>query len=189
MTRRFLDNIRTELDALLVTGGATTALELKPLLIDMIDSTVQDESAIASNTPSLAIPTAVAFTPLTAGIYDLSVGGDATFLKLDVAGGTVTTASTAGFTYEFEGKISFTDIGSNQAIDFSILADGVQVGFIAAMTGGGGSRARTAAFSHIQLSAGANAVYTIGVSTPAGVSTIDILSVGLTAMITPTNNP
>jgi hypothetical protein len=191
MARRFLDSIRADIASQLadnVTGNITAPV-MQNLLLDMIDSTIQDEAAIASNAISLAVPTAIDWTSLAVGVYDITVGGDATFLKLDAVNGTVTTSATAGFTYEFEGKISFSDIGSNTPIDFSILADGVQVGFIAAMTGGGGTRARTSAFSHISLSATPNAVYTIGVRTPNSINALDILSVGITAIITPTNNP
>lgn len=190
MTRRFLDNVRADIATLLAdnTTGDITAPIMQGVLLDMIDSTIQDESAIASNTPSLAVATAIAWQPLTTGIYDVSTGGDATFLILDVINGTVTTSATAGFSYSFEGKVSFTDINSNTPIEFSILKNGVQVGFIAALTGGGGTRPRSTAFSHINLSAGANDVYTIGIQTPNGVSSIDIVSVGLSATILPTNN-
>lgn len=189
MARGFLDPIRTRIAALYVTGGGIEAPTEGSLMLDLLDSSIQDEAAIASNISSIAVPTAVAWTPLTTGIYDTSVGGDADFLKVDVVAGTITTSATAGFTYILEGVISFSDVSSNTAIEFSILADGVQVGFIAAMTGGGGARPRTASFSHVILSASTNAVYTIGVQTPAAINSIDIISIGLSATIQPTNNP
>ena len=189
MSRRFLDDVRADLTALLVTGGATTAPELNALLIDTIDSSIQDESVIASNAPSLAVATAIAFAPLTTGIYDVEVGGDASFLIPDIVNGNITTSSTAGFTYELEGKVSFNDLGANIAIDFCILKNGVQEGFIAELTGGGGTRSRTASFSHITLSAGASDVFQIGVQTPVAVNTIDINSIALSCTIQPTNNP
>lgn len=188
MTRRFLDDIRANITALLVTAGETTAPDLAALMIDQVDSVVDDEAAIASTTPSLAVPTAIAWQPLTTGIYDISVGGDGDFLKVDATAGNITGSSVAGFTYELDGKISFQDLGSNVAINFSILVDGVQAGFIAALTGGGGTRPRTAAFTHIVLSAPADALFQIGIQTPDGVQAIDIGSVGLQATIKPTNN-
>lgn len=188
MTRRFLDDIRGDLTAQLVTGGDTTAPALNALLLDMIDSVIQDESIIASNTTSLAVPTAIAWQPLTTGIYDIEVGGDGNFLKPDVINGFIETISVLGFTYEVEAKINFADLGSNTEIDFSILNNGVPVGFVASLTGGGGSRPRSASFSHIDLSTVANSQFTIGVQTIGGVNTIDIISVGLTLTIQPTNN-
>ncbi len=189
MTRRFLDDVRGDLTAQLATGNQTPAPALNLLLLDVIDSTIQDEAVIASNTASPAVPTAIAWAPLTTGIYDVETGGDAEFLKIDLINGSVTTATTGGFTYKIDGNISFDDVASNTPIEFSVLADGVQVGFIAALNGGGSSRPRTASFSHVALSAGADTVFTIGVQTPNGVNTIDIASIALSVTIQPTNNP
>lgn len=203
MTRRFLDDIRADkltvaaaFTDLLVTAGDTTAPALNGILQtnlaldqDMLDSVTQDESAIASNAPSLGVATTAAFTPLTTGIYDIAVGGDDDFLTVDAAAGTITTSPIAGFTYTCEGRVTFQDIGSSVPIEFSILADGVQAGFIGGLTGGGNTRPRTVAFSHIKLATPANTVYTIGVRTPNGNQDIDITSIAMSCFIQATNNP
>ena len=189
MTRRFLDDIRNDVTTILVTNGETTAAEMRGMMLDMLDSTIQDEAVIASNVPSLAVPTAITFIPLTTGIYDAEVGGDADFITVDIINGTIKSSTTAGFTYELEGKVSFQDLGVNTPINFAILRNGIQQGFIAEMTGGGNNRPRTASFSHVVLSAESDAIFTIGVQTPNGVQNIDINSIAMSCTIQPTNNP
>lgn len=189
MARRFLDNIRADMALLYVPGGGIAAVNEGALMLDMLDSVIQDEAVIASNAASLAVPTTTSYLPLTTDIYDVGVGGDDDFITLDVINGTVTTSSTPGFTYELEGKVSFADLGSNVKINFSVLVNGVQAGFVAELTGGGGTNPRTASFSHVVLSALADAVFTIGVQTPDVADTIDINSIALSCTIQPTNNP
>jgi hypothetical protein len=194
MTRRFLDDVRADLTALLVTAGATTALELQPLLIDTIDSSVDDECVVGSTIPAVGIPILVTWTPIVldgvgGAVYDTAVGGDATFLKVSIPLGKVTLSTVPGFTYEVEGYINFSDLGSNVAIDFSILVDGVPVGFLASLTGGGSARARSATMKALILSTGADAVIELGVRTPDGAQAIDTSSLGILVTIKPTNNP
>lgn len=186
--RRFLDDVRDDINNMIVSGGGLLATELAPLMIDMIDSTIQDESALSSVTETLAQPIGTGWTPVAAAVFDTSVGGDAEFLKVSLPTGSIETASTAGFTYRATGLLSFQDIGSNVSIEFSILKNGQQAGFIAAMTGGGNNRARSASFQHVDLSAGEDDLYTIGVRCPDGVQDIDIISIGLGLSILPTNN-
>ena len=187
--RKFLDTVRADLTALLVTAGATPAPSLNALLIDVIDSSIDDEALISSNVASAAIPTATTWTPLTTGIYDVAQGGDGSFLTTDAVAGTITSSPTAGFTYNANGLVSFTDIATNTVIEFSILRNGVPFGYIASITGGGGARPRSVGFEHTVISAGASDVFTIGVQTPAGATTVDISSIGLGLTIKPTNNP
>jgi hypothetical protein len=159
------------------------------LHLDTIDSCIQDEAAIVSSTPSTGIATTTTWQPLTTGIYDGTVGGDASFLIMDAVNGTVTTSATAGFTYSFAGKLSLTGIDQNTPIEFAILADGVAVGFIASVTGGHNSRPLSVDVGFITLSTPASTVYTIGVQTPDGVQTIAISDIALGVTINPTNNP
>ena len=191
MTRRFLDEIRAEINAQIVTNAAgdITAALLNPLMIDTIDSCIQDECAIASNTTSLAVPTTATWASLGTGVYDIVTGGDGDFLSPDEVIGDISSSDTAGFTYLVEGKVSIEGINQNTSIEFSILADGVPVGFIASVTGGHGERPLSTSFSHLSLSTPAGTHYTIGVNTPNGAETIDIGSVGLSLTIQPTNNP
>lgn len=188
MARRFLDDVKSDLSALLVTGGNTPAPALADLLIDTIDSTVDDESAIFSSGASLGVAISTAWTPITAA-YDGQVGGDADFLKTDFAAGTITTTTTAGFTYKTDGFVSFTDLGANVVIEFAILRGGVPVGVIATLTGGGNNRPRIANFSSFDLSNSPDDVYSIGIRTPDGAQSIDILDIALAVTISPTRNP
>ena len=189
MSRRFLDDIRNDLTGLLVTAGQTTAPELNALLIDMIDSTIQDEAAISSNTLSSGIATTTSFVSLTSDIYDSTIGEDAVFLKTSFTNGTITTTSTPGFTYEIAAKASIDGIDQNTSIEFTIMADGVAVGFVGATTGGHGSRPLSVDVTYIDVSVPADTVYTLGVRTADGAETINILSIVLGATIKPTNNP
>jgi len=191
MTRRFLDDVRADINSMIVTNttGDITAAILAPLMIDTIDSTIQDECAISSNTPSLGVASTPVWQSLSTGIYDNVIGGDGNFLNPDVLTGTVTSSAIAGWTYELEGKISIEGINQNTSIEFSILADGVPVGFIASVTGGHGERPLSTSVSHIALSTPASTVYTLGYQTPNGNETIDIGSVGLSMTIQATNNP
>ena len=88
--RKFLDTVRSDLTALLVTAGLTPAQSLNALLIDLIDSSIDDEALISSNVASLAVPTATTWAALTANIYDVEQGGDGSFLTTDFAAGTIT---------------------------------------------------------------------------------------------------
>lgn len=189
MSRIFLDTLKVNLSALLVTDGAVTAPQLLSQLIDVVDSTIRDEAVISASAPVLAVPTAVTWAPLTTGIYDTVKGGDAEFLKVDAINGTVTGATVAGYSYLLEAKVSFTDLSANTPIEFSILADGLQVGFVSAMTGGGGTRARSAAFTLFDNQASSDVVYTVGIQTPNGINTLDIIGVGMLVSVLPTNNP
>ena len=191
MSRIFLDDLRNSINTEIIfnDAGEITADVLRPLLIDTIDSTIQDECVLASNVPSLGIVTGAAWVALTTGIYDITVGGDAEFLLPDEAAGHISTSAVAGFTYVVRGSISFTDMQNNRHINFAILADGVPVGFIAHDTGRGNGKPESASFEHVSLSAPANTVYQIGVQTDDGANTVDVLTIGLSVVIQPTNNP
>ena len=138
---------------------------------------------------SLAIPTATTWAALTAGIYDVEQGGDGSFLTTDFAAGTITSSATAGFTYNANGLVTIDDLATNIVIEFSILRNGVPFGYIGSLTGGGSGRPRSIGFDHTVISAGASDVFTIGVQTPAGANTVDIISIGLGLTIKTTNNP
>jgi hypothetical protein len=186
--RRFTDDIAVDINALLISAGATTALELSPLLIDTLDSTVVDECIILSTAAALAQPTAIAWTPVAGAVYNDSVGGDGSFLLPDTALGTITTTATLGFTYKAVGFITFTDLAVSKVIEFSVMKNGGPVGFVSSLTGGGNGRPRTATFAALDLSNSPSDVYTFGIQTPAGIEAIDILSIALELVIQPTRN-
>jgi hypothetical protein len=189
--RRFLDDVRQDINDIIKTNGNAeiTAPLLNGLMIDMVDSTIQDESVIASNIPSGPIPTTTTFTPLTTGIYDESSGGDGNFLKPDPINGEVVSGPIAGFSYTVRGLVSISDTQNNRLINFVILKDGVPAGFISQNVGRGNGKPTSLSIEHYSLSTPSNTVYQIGVETPDGANTVDILSIGLSLTIQATNNP
>ena len=191
MPRIFLDDLRNSINALIVPNdaGEITADVLRPLLIDAIDSTIQDEGAIASNTPSPGIVTGAAWFPLSTGIYDLTVGGDDDFITLDPVNGSIKATPINGFSYSIRGNVSFTDMQNNRQINFVILADGSPVGFVSRDTGRGNGKPVSVTFTHLSLSTPSDTVYQIGVQTDDGANTVDILDIGLSVIVQPTNNP
>jgi hypothetical protein len=191
MSRRFLDDVRAEIHAIIKTNGNAeiTGPLLNGLMIDMIDSTIQDESVIASNIPSGPIPTTTTFTPLTTGIYDESSGGDGVFLKPDFINGEIISGATAGFSYTVRGLVSINDTQINRLVNFVILKNGVPAGFISQNVGRGNSKPISLSVEHYSLSTPSDTVYQIGVETPDGANTVDILSIGMSLTIQATNNP
>lgn len=188
MTRRFLDDVRDDLNTLLVTGGETKADEIRPLLIDMIDSTIQDECAIASVVQTDNIATSPAWLKLNTTIFGIDIGGDGVFLKPDFSAGEITTSTTAGFSYDVGAAISFEG-QANTRFDFQLLKDGVPVGAIDIQTGQGNNDPITALPRAYIPSADSDAVFSVGVRSPDGANTVDVISAILYINILPTNNP
>ena len=189
MSRIFLDDLRAAATALFAdnTAGDISPADLRGVMLDTIDSTIEDEGGIYSVTPTLAIPTAVAYAELL-NIYTTDVGGDGTFLIPDFTLGTVTTSATAGFSYEVSAQLSFEGANNTQ-YDFTIMHDGVAVGVGESVTGRGSGRPVGVNITSLSLSTPASAVVTLAVQSPDGVSTIDILKASLFTIIKPTNNP
>ncbi|AUR97446.1 hypothetical protein NVP1239O_10 [Vibrio phage 1.239.O._10N.261.52.F6] len=188
MTRRFLDDIRAEINTYLVAGGDTTASELNPTLIDMLDSTIEDESAIFSLVQTDNVPTTTEWTKINTTVYGGSQGGDGVFLKPDFANGQIVTNTVAGFSYNVGAAISFEG-QANTRFDFRLLKDGIPVGIIDIQTGEGNNDPITANPRAYIPSADSDAVFSVGVRSPDGANNIDIISAVLYATILPTNNP
>lgn len=188
MTRKFLDTVRSELTAQLATSNLTTAPQLDVVLQDLIDSTIQDESAIIGETPVLGFVTAAGFTEID-NAFTVDVGGDGSFLIPNALSGQIQTSAIAGYSYSIKAQISIADMTNNTPVEFSLMSNGVETGFVATLNGQGNGRPMTASFSGLKLSGLANEVWSIGVSTPNGANTIDILNASLSVTILPTNNP
>lgn len=187
MTRRFLNNVRTDLNTVLVTGGDTTADELRPLLIDMIDSTIQDECAIYSTVPHAGVSVGTSWTKINNDTYDTSRGGDGVFLKPSFASGDIETASTAGFSYNVIATISFYG-GNNDMYEFSIGENGTPVGATSSITGQGvNTLVSTTVFYQINA-APSDALYSLYAQSSVASDTIDIASCQLQVTVVPTNN-
>lgn len=105
MARRFLDDIRSDMAALYVPGGGIAAVDEGALMLDMLDSVIQDECVIFGQTPVPAHPTTTAYVSIGVGYTD-TVGGDATFLKANALSGEIQGATTPGFTYSLKGQIT-----------------------------------------------------------------------------------
>ena len=187
MSRLFLDDVRSDIVTQLQPAANTTGPELSALLINLIDSSIQDECGITGDvlTP---FATTVAWQSIAVG-FTTDIGGDGDFLKPNFATGEIITSVTAGFTYEIELFASFEDLANGQRVDFSVLENGVPVGFLSANQGEGNDDPVTATAKQIEISASSNAVYTIGIRTPQGANNLDILSLALVVTIQPTNNP
>jgi len=190
MARRFLNDVRADIDTDIATNGVgnISALILNPILNDMVDSTVQKSSAIFGFTPVALIATAITFQSLTT-VYEGETGDDGDFLNTDFLNGTITNSATAGFTYDLFGNVSYTDVGNGIPVEFAILLNGVEQGFVASTTGGGTGDPVSAAFIHTDLSAPSSGVWSIGVRTPNGVDTIDIISIAMGCVVQPTDGP
>jgi hypothetical protein len=189
MTRRFLDDVRADINAQIITNaaGLITAAILAPLMIDTIDSSVEDEAGLGSNilVPALAVND----TTWTVVPMDTARGGDAQFLIVDLIGNQITTSPVAGYTYNNTGLASI--IGSNNAVyELAILADGLPVGYIGVVTTRGPSKPVTVQAYELELSTPASTSFQIGIRIVSAVSgTVDIVSSANIVTIKPTNNP
>lgn len=194
MTRRFLDDIKTDYNALLVsnTTGDIDPLSDKALRFDTIDSTIDDEAFIYSSAPVVGpLATAVAFTSLTTGVYDTQEGDDsagAAFLNTDFTNGNITGKNIAGFTYQIKGAFNFTP-NNGVTYDFAIGVDGVPAFLIDSVTGQpGGDPAGAYVESYIKTAA-LSSVFTLMVRSPGGIDSLNDFRAALVAIIKPTNNP
>jgi hypothetical protein len=187
MSRRFLDDVRTDVNTQLVTNGtgAITASILNPIILDTIDSTIPDECFLSGDATA-AIPIGVTYTQLSTA-FNNQAGGDGDFLKPDVVNGQVETSTTAGFTYSVSTRVSFYGT-TNSDFDFTIFQDGVAIGFAGGETGEGVNDPVTGVASVLVNSAPTNALYSVAVKSSQA-STIDIIDILLSVIILPTNNP
>lgn len=187
--RKFLDNVRAAIVAQLVTAGETTAPQLNDILIDLIDSSIEDEGGITSTTPVNGVDVDLTYTEITS-VFTANVGGDGAFIKPDFTVGAVQTSPTAGFSYHVLVQLS-VEIAKNDRFDFTVVQDGVAIGVGTSVTGNGVGNDRPVGVNMnvLVLSAPANAVYTVAVKSPDGASTMNVLKASLFTVIKPTNNP
>lgn len=185
MTRRFLDEVKNDLSALLVTAGDVKAPDLLATQIDLIDSLNTDQAAIYGDN-SQSLTTTDSFISI-AGYNNLS-GGDPDFLKLDTVAGTITTATIAGFSYSFLANISYR-CENNADYEFSLMENGVATGFVGTITGSGNNDLQSIAIGGTKLSASTNSVWSISFRSLDGGDDVELLQYSLRADIIPTNNP
>ena len=155
-------------------------------MVDVMDSSVEDEAALYSTAPTVGVVVGATFAKL-AGVFDSAVGGDGSFLITDAVAETVTTSSTAGFTYGLGCELTFT-AANNAVVDFAIAVDGTVQQYIASATARGSSRPVSISLSSVILSANASSVvelYALSTDT----ASLDVLDGYLLTSIRPTNNP
>jgi hypothetical protein len=188
MTRRFLDDLRSDLSNQLTTGNATKATELLPLLIDTIDSTIQDECSIFSTSATNNFDTIEDTWVKLDGVFDEQNGGDGVFLKPDLAESEIVSNTIAGYSYEVNAVVSFEGT-QNARFDFIILANDVPMGIIGIETGEGNNDPVTSNPRAFIQSAVSNMSFSVAVRNSSSSNDIDIISATLYVNILPTNNP
>jgi hypothetical protein len=186
MTRRFLDDIRDDVNAGIISNGvgSISALVLNPLMIDTLDSTISDEAKLRRDAEQLAVPLTTSFT--TPIIYDYEEGGDGSFLIVNQGAGTITSSSTPGFSYGF--TLGLTMIGTlNARYDLSGMVDGVQQGFISSGTGEGPGDPISLLITGTSLSTFPSNALSLGLRTD-NAGDVTILNASMRLDILPTNN-
>lgn len=194
MSRRFLDDIKTDIASLMADNGTGdfTLAQDRIIRVDTIDSTIDDEAAIYSSTPVAGpIATTIAFSSLTTGLYDTAIGDDSVggaFLNTDPTNGVIVSKNIAGFHYNIEAGVNFTP-SNGVTYDFSIGINGVEGFRTASVTGQPGGDPASISLKRISLSTPLSASFSLMCRTPDGVDSLDIIEAVLIATIKPTNNP
>ena len=188
MTRRFLDTLRNTANVLLAdnTNRDISPSDVRNIIIDTIDSTVQDEGEIFSTSPTAGVVLTGTFSSLTA-IYAAGGSDGGGFINTDFAAGTIVGSSTAGFSYTVRAYVT-VNTSNNEEVEFAIGIDGVEDPFFATLTGNG-TRNQSVSVGAFDRSASSGAVYTLMARAVDGSATITVDSVRLVVVIQPTNNP
>lgn len=196
MARKFLDVWQSEMESALAdnTQGLITAANHRALLTDLKDSVIDDEAVLSGSvtqTFSIDENWVNIADALLAGpeMYDVVIGGDADFLQVNRALGTITGTSTAGFTYNAIAAIGI-DAATNVVIEASIgLNSSPNTAFIGSIVGTGGAREQSIYVERYTLSAPSSAIYSLMVRAPAGATSITVTPRSFGAAIKPTNSP
>jgi hypothetical protein len=188
MTRRFKDDIKTDINLYIVnnTQGEITPDILRPIIIDGLDSNADDEAGIASSTINMAV--AVTDSAWTVLSTDIVVGGDAEFLIVDGANDKVTTAAIAGYSYTMTGLASIS--ATNGAVfELAVIENGVPVGYVGSLTTRGAAKpVSVQAYNHDLSTASSREVQLAARIVSSASGTIDVYGCSLVVTIKPTNN-
>ena len=194
MSRKFLDTLRTEIDAGVFTNseGKITAANVNSILKDMTDSLAQDEAGLLGDAPVTMVLTdawqSISDATVTgAPAYGNAIGGEPDFLIVDSAAGTVTGSSTAGFSYECIGAVTL-DAATNAVIEASVGVNGVPGAYIASIVGTGGVRNISVYLSRYNLTSGVDDVYSLMLRVESGSGSITLGPRTFGAIVLPTNN-
>ena len=188
MTRKFLDDVNTEIDTLFLNNaaGEISPADLRLVCKDIIDSCINDEGIISTTSVQTGVATTSTLTALD--VFDTEIGGDNEFIKLDAATGTITCAAIAGFSYGIRAQLELI-AGNQEVFSIAILVDGVQVGASGAMTSQGPGDPVSAFVEALVLSMGADAVVQLGIESQNAVDTFDLQTASIQVEIKPTRNP
>lgn len=198
MARKFLDVVRSNITSRMPDNADSLidAADVRENVLDMVDSLTQDEAGLTNVTDNtITLNLTDAWTILnntnTAPVitYDTPVGGDADFLKVDQAAGTITSSATAGYTYEALGAVTVNS-AANEVIEATIGVDGAPGDLIGSNVGSAGSRAESIFLRRYLPSTPANSAFSIMVRAPDGsASNVEITTRSFGVIVLPTNNP
>ena len=195
MSRKFLDTIRSEIDAGVFTNsdGLVTAASVNSILKDMTDSLAQDEAALLGSDPvTMALTgdwSVISNATVVGGAaYPNFIGGDANFLQIDNVAGTITGSTTPGFSYECVGAVSL-DAGTNAVIEATIGTNGLPSTYVASMVGTGGVRNLSVYLSRYNLTSAASDAYSLMLRVESGSGAVTVSSRTFGAIVLPTNAP
>ena len=188
MARKFLDDIRTQIAAIIndnVVGDISPA-DVRLCLNDMIDSLVSDEVAMTSP-PTTIINTTTTPTEFPA-VVDQVIGTVPGFLVGNVTTARFECAATAGFSYTFRIFVE-AEGAQNETLNFAITRGGVVVGETFEITTRGPGRATAASAAWYELSAPSLAQFGIAFWSPQPAQPFTITNCFMICSIIPTNNP
>jgi len=198
MARKFLDEVRTDITTKLAdnTTGDISALDVREVLRDLLDSSISDEAAFtnALTPPVVSMALDATWKPLTdanvtGGVaFDMVVGGDAEFLRMLPSDSGIRGSAVAGYSYNVKGSISI-DAATNTSIQVAMGMNGEPGVLVQTIIGTNGVRFTGAYLERYILSAPADALFQLLVRAPDGPTTASISSRGFGAIILPTNNP
>ena len=190
MSRRFVDDIRADIDANLADNntGDISPIDIRESMQDMCDSLTSDQAVLGLTTASPGFSVNTGWTVVN--VFDESSGDDSAgqgFLNIDQGAGTITTHATPGFSYRVLTGLSMEGT-LNDRYDMTVLVDGVPAAYTSSVTGEGPDDP-----------VGMHAEIIIGASTASSAiacairaesaGTIEILDCTMHVSIVPTNNP
>jgi hypothetical protein len=195
--RKFLDTVRSEMATKLAdnTAGEISALDIREVLADIIDSTISDEAGYASSTsPILSMALTTTWRPLTDAnvtggvVFDTAVGGDGDFLRMLPSVSGIQSSPIDGWSYNAKGAIDI-DAPTNVPIEVAIGADGVPGTLVQTVIGTAGVNFWGTYLERYLLSTPADTIFQILLRSPTGPTTASISNRTLGLIILPTNNP
>jgi len=191
MTRKFLDTLKTEMSGVGRIEDNTTGLvspaDVRAVLTDIIDSTVQDEASLKSTAAFTGYSMPATYAVIGgSGVYDAETGDDGDFLNNDLTAGTITGTSVAGYSYVVDASITLSNVANGRPIILAITSDDVVTDETSVV--GAGADPISRSWRRFIQTASADETFAIAAYDDSGASTCDINSINLTVSIVPTRN-